>query len=157
MVTPEMGEVSTVAPLAALITSIVSAIGVIFYSVSRFSKLEFKVDTMWAFLLRRAQSELLHKGFGKMNSPLVLTEAGKLAIAPMVSDLSAFYKTLSPKLDDVQVAMYIEQKFGDRLLKEICLPHDFSMGACLVLAVKAAKEPETIKVKKGRKKSGGVR
>ena len=129
-------------PLIAALVSLVAsavALGKIFFSINyAIASIQVKVDTMWLFTLRRGTGEAVMQGFATINSPIVFTvEAGEI-INPMICTLQMLYHDLAPINDD-DLAVEIEQAFGEQLLKDICIPNKMSMGACLVLAVAAAK------------------
>lgn len=145
-----MESLADVSPIAAIIASVLSVVSMLVYVIKKFSRLELKVDTMWDFLMRRAETELLQKGYGNMNSPITVNAEGMKAIAPIASTLRTYYKKLNREVDDTILAMDIEREFGKILQKEICIPNGFTMGACLILAVYAAKHDIEYKGKKTR-------
>jgi hypothetical protein len=100
--------------------------------------IELKVDTMWQFAMRRAMSEAVSTGLGQMNSPLKFTAEAYNRLEPMRADLVTFGKTLSSKTD-AQAMLDIEKRFGKQLLEVVSVPCDLSYGACLLLALSAAK------------------
>jgi len=108
----------------------------------RLVAIEVKVDTMWMFTLRRGQSEAIVDKLMKQNSPLVVTEKAYQLIKPMIPDLQALYERYAKgktEIDEAELALVIEQELGDRILQEICIPNHLYLGACLVIAVEAAK------------------
>jgi hypothetical protein len=61
-----------------------------------------------------------------------VTAKGAAAVAPILGEVQLYCRGLPP-LPETAVAMAIEQKFGDRLLTEICIPNEMTMGACLIV------------------------
>ena len=131
-------EYSMVAALASLCVSLLTLAKLIFGVTSTIAAIQVKVDTMWAFTLRRGTGEAVMQGFATINSPVVFTVKAKEIIAPMIQTLEMLYNEMKPIADD-DLAIEIEQAFGDKLLQDICIPNKMSMGACLVIAVAAAK------------------
>ena len=122
--------------LAASLT----ALGKIFFGIAQsMATIQVKVDTMWEFTMRRAKAEIIAKGLGDVNSPIKLTKEAKAMISHnLATSLVQLYHEAKPN-NDVDFAILIEQKFGDILLKDVCIPHGVQMGACLILAIDAAK------------------
>lgn len=103
--------------------------------------IQVKVDTMWEFIMRRAKSELVAQGMGTMNSPLFFTPAAKAAIAPLEGELRRWYDN-DPRLStlsDTELAIELEREYGDEILTLVCIPHKLFMGACLWIAIEAAR------------------
>lgn len=104
------------------------------------AKLEVKVDTMWAFQMRRSISESVQKGVATMNSPVKVTPEAKAWFETLRAELQAFYAKLGRKLTAHEMALEIERRFGDRMLKEVCIPQGLYEGVCLLIAMEVAKE-----------------
>lgn len=109
------------------------------HMISRLAKVELKIDTVWEFLVRRAVSEAVVKGVATINSPVRLAENAREWLEPLKSALTQFYARQGHGLTDGQLMMAIEQQFGDRIFREVCIPHGLWAGACLVLAAEIAK------------------
>jgi hypothetical protein len=124
--------------VVSLATSMLAFAKVFFDITKTIVALQVKVDTMWNFTLRRGISEVVINDLGKVNSPIVFTEKAVEVIAPLAQKLRDFYDKLKP-IDDNELFIRIEQEFGQLLLYEICIPHALHLGACLVIAVEAAK------------------
>jgi hypothetical protein len=124
--------------LAAALTSI----GAIVVSIVKLSfkqgALELKVDTMWAFQMRRAVSEVVQTNVGTLNSPLKITADAKQRLTPIKKELETCWSTSWNKLHLCDVLMEIERLFGHRLLTLICVPCQMSHGACLIVALAVA-------------------
>jgi hypothetical protein len=119
----------------------VASIGLFVFTFGkRLGKLEMKIDTIWDFLMRRAMNEMVSKGLGRMNSPMVATEESKEFFSGMASELKAFYKIKGRKMKEKELLLAIEKKFGERILKEVCIPHNLTCGSCLHIAKEIAQE-----------------
>jgi tetrahydromethanopterin S-methyltransferase subunit G len=100
-------------------------------------RISMMVDTMWDFQIRRAQTELIKKGLGEINSTFKVSKEAKLWMAPLVGPIRDFYQRIGRQLSERELYVEIEQRFGDRILKEVCIPHGLDQGACLLIAVQA--------------------
>lgn len=107
---------------------------------SKVSALEVKVTTMWEFLMRRALSEGLEKGILTVNSPVKISDEAKKWMGDMAVELQQFYRKLGRNLSDLELAYEIERRFGDEILKKVCIPNGLYSGACLLIAMEVAKE-----------------
>lgn len=116
----------------------------LWHTAQRLAELETKVAAMWEFQLRRAQNELLSKGYGIMNSPLRVFDSAKALLAPLAGELQYFYQRLGRRMTDAELALEIERLFGERLAKDVCLPHGLQEGACLLIAIAVAREEEIV-------------
>lgn len=111
---------------------------------TKFARLTLQVETMWSFLVRRGQAEAVRSGIATLNSPIVMGEEAKGWMAHMASELRELRIKLGTKINDEQLAFEIEKVFGERILKEVCIPHGLMLGACLQIAVAVAKEEPPI-------------
>lgn len=128
----------------ALGVAVVSAIYQFVLFSTKFARLSLQVETMWSFLVRRGQAEAVRTGIATLNSPIVMGEEAKTWIAHMAPELRELRIKLGPKITDDQLAFEIEKAYGERILKEVCIPHGLMLGACLQIAVAVAKEePES--------------
>jgi hypothetical protein len=126
--------------IIGIATGLLSLLSVIYFGTVKMTKIEVKVDTMWDFQLRRGWSELAIKGKARANSPLVLNEETKEWMGDLAQELKAFYSKLGRHLNDRELAIEIEQKYGDQILRKVCIPNGLSEGACLIIALQVAKE-----------------
>ncbi len=125
-----------------LALSIISLLGVIWISAVKLTTIEVKVETIWSFLMKRALSEALIQGVATRNSPVRVTDDAKRWMTPLMPAIRDFYAKLGRRnITDAELALEIERRFGDRILHEVCIPHGLYMGACLLIAVQALKEP----------------
>lgn len=107
---------------------------------TKFARLQLQVDTLWSFLVRRGQAEAVRTGIATLNSPIVMGEEAKGWMVHMAPELRELRIKLGTKINDEQLAFEIEKVFGERILKEVCIPHGLMLGACLQIAVAVAKE-----------------
>lgn len=129
---------------AGIIVSILTAIFASIFSHTqwreRFAKLEVKVDTMWDFQLRRAESEAVKLGIGRKNSPFKLDDKAKEWIKPLEQKLKTFFAEKGCKLSDRDLAIEIERNFGEEITSVVCIPKGLSDGACLLIALAVMKD-----------------
>ncbi len=58
----------------------------------------------------------------------------------IANDLKVFYIRTGIRLTERELFIAIERRFGTRILKEICIPHNLNQGECLIIAMAVAKE-----------------
>jgi len=112
-------------------------------TLSLFTALQVKVDTMWAFQMRRAISEVVEKGIGTMNSPMTIFQEARERLEPIKPRLIDFWETLGKKLSDTEAPLEIERQFGNELLTLVCVPCGLSHAACLIVALSVARQQAT--------------
>lgn len=61
-------------------------------------------------------------------------------LSGITADLQEFYRTTGKYLSVSDTMLEIERRWGDYLLKNLCIPRSLGMGACLVLALEIAKQ-----------------
>jgi hypothetical protein len=110
---------------------------------NRLDRLEDRVTAIWDFILRRGSSEVVQKGLGTMNSPLVITDEARSWMKDLAAPLKQFYREVGSKLTPPEFALEVEKKFGDELIQKICIPYGLAQGSCLIIAVQIAQEPDT--------------
>lgn len=103
------------------------------------AEIKVKVETMWNFLLKRGVAEGVNNGMLTMNSPVRLTPESARVMEHLAPELRAFRDDKFPALDEKQLALEIEKEFGDRLVKEVCVPNNISYGVCLLIATAVAR------------------
>jgi len=131
----------TVTDLWQVLTPTVTGIiGVAAYSVNRFIRLEHKIDVLWDFHMRRAKTEFVAKDLGTINSPIFLNPGTRGWYGGMAADLKMFYDKVGSRLTERELFIEIEQRFGDRLLKEICIPHGLTAGVGILGAMAICRE-----------------
>ena len=76
------------------------------------------------------------------NSPILVTDEAKRWLGDLLPPLREFYAKLGQRnITDTELALEIERRFGDQLVQKVCIPHGLFMGACLLIAISALKEP----------------
>lgn len=147
---PPMNDATEIAAWAGATMSCLSLASVVYFAGIKMATLTVKVDTMWTFMMKRAVSEAVSADLMKHNSPLEITAKGYSYIQPMANELWQYYQkyTVSAsKLNDADLALAIERDFGERLLKEICIPNNLLFGECIILAIEAARKDGEIEKK----------
>ena len=123
-------------------SSVIALLGVIFLTAFKIPAMEVKIDTVWKFLMKRALSEALVQGVATRNSPVRVTDEAKRWMRDLLPAIREFYATLGRQnITDEELALEIEGRFGDLILHEVCIPHGLFMGACLLIAIQAVKDP----------------
>lgn len=128
--------------LHALINSVlagISLIGVIYAVAVKMTRLEVKVDVIWGTLLKRALVDGVANKLMEVNSPIRLVNNSGELLAHMAPELQAFYRDKCKGLDEKAAAAEIEKVFGDRLIKEVCIPNNISNLVCILIALAVAK------------------
>lgn len=129
----------TPAEIASFVGFLVS-LGTMIGVAMKFGELRLKVDTMWEFQWKRAQSEAVMAGVAKVNSPVRVSDEAKQWMAPIIGPVREFYQKLGRRLTDAELALEIERRFGEQILREVCIPHGLAHGACLLIALQAARD-----------------
>ena len=133
----------TIPEIIAVSAACSSLLATIWVAAVKLARVEVKVDTMWNFLVRRAEAELLGKGLGTRDSPLILTAEGKQQarayLAGIAGDLQALGQQMGHCLSDPELMLVIEGRFGAYLVEHVCVPLHLEKGACLYLALDVAK------------------
>jgi len=139
--------INTMSPSEAVsfAASSISIISVVYLASVKITKIEVKVDTMWAFQMRRAMSEAVEKNLGEINSPMRIKDEYTKRLEPIKPELIKFWKDHGGnKMSTGTALLEIEKRFGDQLLKIICVPCGLSHGSCLLLALAVASENNEI-------------
>lgn len=131
--------------VAAIITAIVAvadsrrqALNALSEQRERFAKIEVKVDTLWAFLLRRAEVEASTQRLADRNSPLTVRPESLQLFESLAPSLRGYYKESGQTLSTFDLALEIEKRFGRQITDSICVPNGLAFGACLLIAVAVA-------------------
>ena len=140
--------ISIVATTIALFTLIGKGIKSVIELTTKFnqldldiSSLKIRVDTLTDCLLRRAISEGINKGIITQNSPIAITEQGREYFSEELKiELKNYYKTTGYLLSYKELFLEIERIFGERILKEICIPHNLYASSCVLAAIEIARE-----------------
>ena len=104
---------------------------VIYAGATRLAKMEVKVDTLWAFQMRRGVAEALQTQLATMDSPMIFHEKAIKALEPLRDSLVEFAASRKnePPLD---LAIDIERQFGSELLMQFCIPLGARSGHVLI-------------------------
>jgi hypothetical protein len=132
----------------ALLGTGLTVLGLQWRFATRIARIELKVDTVWDFIIRRAQVEVVNVGWGTKKSPLVLNPATLQSIMPFIVDIVAFYARLiarEPQISERELFIAIERQFGERIVETVCIPHKVNLGACIVAVLEACKLSQTEK------------
>ena len=97
-----------------------------------------RMDVVWEFLMRRALAEAVKSGIATINSPVKIDHAACQWFENMEADLGKLYQQFTG-LSDAGMMLEIERHFGERIVKEVCVPHGVFAGACLLIALQVAK------------------
>jgi hypothetical protein len=128
--------------LAVVVPAVLTLASISYYTITRLARLELKVDTIWDFLIRRALSEAVNKGVGTVQSPFQPSAQARAYFGGLVNELREFYRTVGCKLrSDRELFVAVERRFGERFLREVCIPHGLDAGACIHAAIALMKEP----------------
>lgn len=112
-----------------------------YYIMGRFDQIEKRVDALWEYLIRGAQSEAVAKGLGNLNSPFIMNDTTRSYFSTHVKELRNFYQENCIGLSDSDLFIAIDKQFGERLIKEVGIPNSLTHGSVIMAAVEIAKEP----------------
>jgi hypothetical protein len=140
--------------LAIIIGTILAAAGLVRYHFKRIEKIERTIElveyrlgrverksgALIEFLYRRGIVTAVAKGRATLNSPVVVTEEAKRALEPFRGELHEINRQFGHEMTDAELALEIEMMLGDRMIKEVCIPHDINDAECWVYAVSVARE-----------------
>ncbi len=79
-----------------------------------------------------------------INSPIAISPEARSWFDSLKGDLRAFYRRLGLEMSQPELMRLIEEKYGDVILKEVCIPHGLFAGACLVIAAEIAREADDL-------------
>jgi len=125
----------------AVVTGIFSLIGTIYWVAKRIAQMEFRVNTMWDFIMRRGLVEAINKGVLEMNSPISLPNETANWYDKISERLRSFYQTRK-RLNDRDFWIAVESEFGEWITWNVCLPKGLNVGACIAAAIAVAKTPD---------------
>ncbi len=132
---------NTLLTLVGMIGSSIVYAFILFYKLAR---IDVKVETLWAFQMRRAMSEAVLQGAATLNSPLTFTPEALATVNPLKPALIEWWNTRGKNLSHIDALFDLELKFGEKLVQNLCLPHKYSHGACILLALAVASNSSTI-------------
>jgi len=135
--------------LIGAVTGLVSLVSVVYLAAVKLTRIEVKVDTMWEFQRRRGISEAVRGGWGEFNSPFVPSPKAVALLKPLAPHLKATYNERRHEWSDIDLMVAIERRFGDRIVKDVCIPTGLHDAACLAIAVEIAKGSVPIDIEEG--------
>jgi hypothetical protein len=117
--------------------SLTAIFGTIIYGIYRVVKMEIRVNLLWDFLMRRAISEAIDKGFATINSPIKIQPHGVNIFSEEWRNKLKGAFLNHKKMTDKELFAAIDAKFGTELLKEICITQKpvLSNGECIIIAM----------------------
>jgi hypothetical protein len=110
---------------------------------TRLARIELKANTAWEFLVRRAFGEAVNDEIVKTKSEFHLADDARGLYGPIALDLEKFWKDEGHGLAPVPLFIAVEQRWGEWLLHNICIPRKLSQGACVIGAIEFMKEATT--------------
>lgn len=147
-------DASSLATVVGVIASIlISVASTIYLSAVKFTRVETNLDNLkdqvkelksdtdgiWECLLRRGAAEAVLGGAAAMNSPIVFNDSSKELFSDLKPDLIKLAQS-NPTASDGNLALLIEKKWGDYIMRNICIPNHITQTACLLLAVSVARD-----------------
>ncbi len=117
-------------------------VSICLYAIAK--KADEKADAIWDFLMRRALAAAVQEGWGTINSPFKPTEQARKLFAKLAPELRDYYAKFGRRLTDNQIMFEIEKRWGDKIVKDICIPNNMNKGECLIIALFEAKQPATM-------------
>jgi hypothetical protein len=131
---------------AAIGAPLLTFFGAIWYGLAklngiaiRFAKLELKVETMWVASNRFGIIESIKNDRGTMNSPVTPSDEALLWMEPLAVELHESWQKGWKTLDDADLMLAIEHKFGDRIMREVCIPYGISNSEGRLIAAYVAR------------------
>lgn len=129
---------NTTALIATVLATAITLGAMIRNNIRRTAQMELKLDIIWTYLLERGIASMITNGLATMNSPIVISDEAVSWFDDLKSDLKRIYNK-NKLAKDTQLAFEIQKELGDRLFKEICIPHRVNNGECISIALAVAK------------------
>ena len=123
-----------------ILMALISATIAYILDKNKFNSLENKLDTIWDYLIKRAETEFIIKGLGTINSPYLITAEVRSWYEPISKELKTFYIRTGVNLTSQELFVMIHKEFGDWIKDNICIPHGLESGSCILAAIAVAKE-----------------
>ena len=139
-----MDAATLVSATIGAVIALGGAIGFLLKVSARLGALEVKVETMWQFQIRRAFAEAVSSGVATMNSPLTFDPKALSLLDPIRSNLMQLWESMGTDTSDAVAMLEIEKNFGERLVRDVCIPCKLTHGACLIMALAVAKGKTTM-------------
>jgi hypothetical protein len=136
----------------SIILSLLSSMGIAYLAGVKITRLETQVEglkedarelaqgfkTLSEFLFRRGTAEAVIQGRASMNSPIKITEEARDLYKDLAPDLRKLAQA-NAAISDAELAMLIERKWGEFIMKYICIPNKMTSMECLFIAVEVAR------------------
>jgi hypothetical protein len=123
----------------SLSVNAVTVIGFIVWFATWKATITLKVDTIWGFLVDRAKSETVTRGWGSQNSPIIVNDDAMRLLEPIREAIVKLYRELKPDSDE-EFMLLLQQSLREEMLEKVCIPNGMVWGACLVIACAVAKK-----------------
>lgn len=111
-------------------------------NAAKIAVIEDRVQTLWLAWLRRGIVEGIHNDMFTVNSPTHLLPKSARMFATMITDLRAWYRLLPDPMTDPEIQERIEKQFGERIVKEVCIPNNIHNASCLHSALELCRIAE---------------
>lgn len=122
--------------LGILITALNTA--ALLYLILKVRRIDLNAQAIWAYLMRRGMAKALAGGLATKNSPVQIHSDGRALLSKLGPELRAF-GAKHKRLSDDALALEIEKRFGERIMREVCVPNGLNDGECLYLATQVAR------------------
>jgi hypothetical protein len=75
----------------------------------KYKNVEDRLDLVWDYLIKRAETEFIVKGLGTINSPYLITDEVRSWYAPIAKDLKNFYSRVGVNFTDRELFVMIDK------------------------------------------------
>jgi hypothetical protein len=116
----------------SLIIGCLNLVGLFYVVVLRLSRIESRVEILWAFQLRRGIVESVNSGLLEHHSPLAVSKGILVKYPAIFNTIKEYYDLEGSKLPDLVLVESIEKNFWP-LVSTICIGENIHDGACLAL------------------------
>ena len=124
--------------ISALLGGLIGA-GVMWHNYSyRLGQMDLKIDLIWDAIMKDAIAKAVQKGVATMNSPIIFSPEPKEWFGDMKEELQKIYRSKA-KWTASALHLEIQKYLGDRILKEVAIPHNIEMLSALLIASEVAK------------------
>lgn len=69
-----------------------------------------------------------------------VSDEAKTWLRSIAKPLKDFYLSMGRHMSEGELYLEIERRFGDEIMRKVCIPHGFNLGACLLIARAVAEE-----------------
>jgi len=118
-----------------LLVVVLLSVGVaIYYCYSLLSDLSHDTKLLWDFLYRRGIAESIEKGVLVEREDHILVVAYNMFPTTLMTEMVEFVRNRKEK-SDKELFILLEERFGETLVTEVCIPNNLHRGACLIGAI----------------------